>query len=185
MRRFGPTGMFACGIAAAVVLVALVPSERAPVQRPPSPSAEDAGGAASRSGASGEAPRGSARGGDGVRGSDGGRRAARPQGAYAQAPTGVTSAELERMAAGYRGRIFLRAIREHGHRCDDVVEMQVGRADFVVWRVTCGSGRAYFVDVDAAGEIAVEPLYYGDPIGPGGPPRTFPEDDGGLVPRSD
>lgn len=96
--------MFASGVAAAVVLVALVPSDHAPVERMPGPP-RDAGAAT-----------------------------------------------------------------------------QAGRADFVIWRVTCGSGRAYFVEVHAAGELAVEALYYGDPIGPAGPSRQAPETDRRLVP---
>lgn len=81
------------------------------------------------------------------------------------------AAELKRMSAGYRNRVFLHAIRERGHYCSDVLDTQLGHDDIAAWRVACTGTDVFLISVAASGELVIEPLYYGDHLGLG-PPRT-------------
>lgn len=78
--------------------------------------------------------------------------------------------DLRAMSEGYRNRVFLHAIRERGHHCEGVAGTQLGAADAVAWRVACHGGRAYLIHADAAGELAVDALYYTDPTAIRGAP---------------
>lgn len=159
MTRLGTIGMIAGGVAAALVVVTL---ERGGARRVSPVPRHDGARSAAESDTSLAEP-GAARDAESS-GRPRGTASPGPESGGEQSAARALEDELDRMSEGYRNRVFLRAIREHGYFCDALVDARVGREDVVIWRAVCDAGRAYFIDVDEAGELTVEPLYYGDPL---------------------
>ncbi len=84
--------------------------------------------------------------------------------------------ELLAMSESYRATTLLIAIQSTGYACRDATAIEPAGADLPAWRVECADGLAYWVGVDAAGRVAVEPTYFGGVPEPFGQlPESSPE----------
>jgi hypothetical protein len=89
--------------------------------------------------------------------------------AAAEEPTDAAAAKLGALLAmpeSYRNTTFLIAIRDAGFTCTNVIGVARGGGEVGAWRVGCDGAMAYWLGVDEAGRLVINPVAYGDSIGP-------------------
>ena len=84
--------------------------------------------------------------------------------------------EVAAMSETFRNTTLLIAIRQAGFVCEHMLGAERGAEDVAAWRVRCSDAVAYLVGVDAAGNLNVGPMTYGDGL------RTSPS---AFPPQSD
>lgn len=81
--------------------------------------------------------------------------------ACAQPPTPGASATA-------RNEAFARAVLGAGFPCEAVTSSQELGYDNGTWRVACANAEVYTALLIDGGEICIEPMLFGDLVGPGG-----------------
>lgn len=79
------------------------------------------------------------------------------------------------MPESYRNTTFLIAIRDAGFTCTNVIGVARGSGEVGAWRVGCDGAMAYWLGVDDAGKLVINPVAYGDSVGPQLPLEPPPE----------
>jgi hypothetical protein len=82
-------------------------------------------------------------------------------------------AELQGASESFRNSTLLIAIRDRGYVCADLTSVAPSGDELGGWHVACRDALAYFVAVDATGELVVEPVAHWDGV----PLRAPPEND--------
>jgi hypothetical protein len=72
-----------------------------------------------------------------------------------------------------RDSVLLSMVRDAGFLCEQIVHARSLGDETASWRVSCDEAHTYLLEVDAQGELRVEPLFYGDRP-PGAPAEIGP-----------
>lgn len=78
-----------------------------------------------------------------------------------RAATSIRNAEPEE-----RNLLLRQAILDAGYLCDEVIDATAPSQTAIGWRVLCTDMLVYLASLDTEDAVHVEPIAYGDPVGP-------------------